>query len=181
MKQKPKKERDKFIKMWTTATCQDVKIFLHLLKKRGYNPPASHKSPGRTRADVAQIQTSASEIYIHFPAIGDVKWLPLCLTGKFPGRSIQKLPHLRRMCVCAAVLWQTPREQQQFCAITQVCRDFAGSHAMRACALLLKKGNACTITSLSVYSSEAEVFEAQSIPSIWRDKEAQLSSLRRLH
>lgn len=157
------------------------RFFLHLLKRRGYNPPASHKSPGRARADVAQIQTSASELHIHLPAIGDVKWMLLCLTGKFPGRSTQKLPHVRRRCVCAAVLWQTPREQQQFCATTRVCREFAGSHTVRASTLLLKKGDACVITSLSGYSSEAEVFETQSISSIWKDKEAQLSSLRRLH
>lgn len=165
----------------TRTTCQDVKMFLHLLKRRGYNPPASHKSPGRARADVAEIQTSASEIRIHLPAIGDVNWLPLCLTGKFPGRSTQKLPHLRRRHECVAMVWQTPREQQLLCATTPAHRDFAGSHTVTAYALFLKKGNGCTITSLSIYSLEAEVFETQSISSIWKDKEAQLSSPRRLH
>ena len=55
-------------------------------------------------------------------------YLAVSLTGKFPGRSAQKLPHWRRWSVCEAVAWQGPREQELLCSIRQACRDFAGSH-----------------------------------------------------
>lgn len=63
--------------------------------------------------------------------------------------------------------------QQLLCASTQECRDFAVSHT--------RTGYTCTITSLSVHSLEAQVFETQSISSIWKDKEAQLASPGRPH
>lgn len=40
-KKKSKEERGEFIKMWVTVsgtTCQEVKMFLYLLKRRGYIP-----------------------------------------------------------------------------------------------------------------------------------------------
>lgn len=148
-------------------------------EEEGLYPSKGHKSPGRTWAGVAQIQTSASEIHIHLPP--RVTWLSLCLTGKFPGRSAQKLPHLRSM--RARPRPDRDPESKSCCLLSGELAEtlLRPTASVMAHILIWKKGNGCIITSLFMNSLEAGVFETQSISPTWKVWETQLLSPRRIH
>lgn len=137
---KPKKPQHlqiyKNVSNSTRTACQDVKMFLHLLKRRDCNSPANHKSPGRAWADEAQIQTSAQKSIFTFQP-------SLMFTGSLCAWLESSLGEAPRNCptwggeggVCAAAALCQHTRVQGLCCVPHQDRIYLYHH-LPFCTLL---------------------------------------------